>query len=299
MDQDAIPTLVEVKRSSDTRLRREVVGQMLDYAANSVVYWPVEDIRSSFENTCKNDNIEPEQFLQDFLGEEEPEKYWERVHANLRAGKIRMLFVADEIPPELQRVVEYLNSQMDPAEVLAVEIKQFVGQGLKTLVPRVIGHALAKQQKRSRESKQWDESSFMERLMSQKGEAELSVAQKVLEWAKSKGVNTWWGKGATEGTFFPMPEHNGEQYWTFSVSTGGRVRVQFGMIKKHPPFDDQEKRIELLKRLNEIPGVELPADSIEVYPAFPLSVLFKKDYLEQFLSIFDWYIEEVKHQDEF
>ena len=28
------PTLVEVKRSSDTRIRREVVGQMLDYAAN-------------------------------------------------------------------------------------------------------------------------------------------------------------------------------------------------------------------------------------------------------------------------
>lgn len=29
LDQDAIPTLVEVKRSSDTRIRREVVGQML------------------------------------------------------------------------------------------------------------------------------------------------------------------------------------------------------------------------------------------------------------------------------
>jgi hypothetical protein len=42
LDQDAVPTLVEVKRSSDTRIRREVVGQMLDYAANAVVYWPVE-----------------------------------------------------------------------------------------------------------------------------------------------------------------------------------------------------------------------------------------------------------------
>ena len=36
LDQDGVPTLVEVKRSSDTRLRREVVGQMLDYAANGV-----------------------------------------------------------------------------------------------------------------------------------------------------------------------------------------------------------------------------------------------------------------------
>src|SRR5713101_5291446 len=37
IDGDGVPTLVEVKRSSDTRIRREVVGQMLEYAANAVV----------------------------------------------------------------------------------------------------------------------------------------------------------------------------------------------------------------------------------------------------------------------
>jgi hypothetical protein len=46
LDQDAIPTLVEVKRSSDTRIRREVIGQMLDYAANAVVYWPIDTLRA-------------------------------------------------------------------------------------------------------------------------------------------------------------------------------------------------------------------------------------------------------------
>jgi hypothetical protein len=30
LDQDGVPTLVEVKRSTDTRIRREVVAQMLD-----------------------------------------------------------------------------------------------------------------------------------------------------------------------------------------------------------------------------------------------------------------------------
>ena len=40
LDQDGVPTLVEVKRASDTRGRREVVAQMLDYAANGVAYWP-------------------------------------------------------------------------------------------------------------------------------------------------------------------------------------------------------------------------------------------------------------------
>lgn len=44
LDQDGIPTLIEVKRSSDTRIRREVVGQILDYAANAVMYWPVDHL---------------------------------------------------------------------------------------------------------------------------------------------------------------------------------------------------------------------------------------------------------------
>ena len=42
LDQDGIPTLVEVKRASDTRIRREVVGQMFDYAANALLHWPLE-----------------------------------------------------------------------------------------------------------------------------------------------------------------------------------------------------------------------------------------------------------------
>lgn len=52
LDQDGIPTLVEVKRSCDTRIRREVVGQMLDYAANAVVYFSVDTIRAKFEINC-------------------------------------------------------------------------------------------------------------------------------------------------------------------------------------------------------------------------------------------------------
>jgi hypothetical protein len=50
------------------------------------------------------------------------------------------VFVSDLIPPELRRVIEFLNERMSPTEVVGVEIKQYVGQGnLTTLVPRVVG----------------------------------------------------------------------------------------------------------------------------------------------------------------
>jgi hypothetical protein len=113
LDQEGIPTLVEVKRGTDSRIRREVVGQMLDYAANCVVYWPVEELRARFETRCAEDAEDPAETFIGFLGPEaDVEAFWGQVRTNLQAGKVRMLFVADRIPTELRRVVEFLNGQM-------------------------------------------------------------------------------------------------------------------------------------------------------------------------------------------
>jgi hypothetical protein len=107
---------------------------MLDYAANAVAYWPVEEIKAKFENRCKDDELEADAELANLLGDaQDISTFWQRVKTNLQAGRVRLIFIADEIPPELRRVVEFLNSQMDPAEVIAIEVNQFVGENLKTL----------------------------------------------------------------------------------------------------------------------------------------------------------------------
>ena len=61
-------TLIEVKRSTDTRIRREVVGQMLDYAANAVSYWSVDTIKSLYEVRCEKESVDFEQTLESHLG---------------------------------------------------------------------------------------------------------------------------------------------------------------------------------------------------------------------------------------
>ena len=66
------------------------------------------------------------------------------VSTNLEARRLRLLFVADDIPDPLERVVEFLNRQMPNIEVLAVEIKQFRGKLTQALVPRVIGKTAGK-----------------------------------------------------------------------------------------------------------------------------------------------------------
>ena len=153
IDQDSVPTIVEVKRSSDTRIRREVVGQMLDYAANAVVYWPIERLRGFFETTCEAAGREPDDVVLELVGEGgDVEAFWETAQTNLRAGKVRLVFVADVIPPELRRVIEFLNTQMSPADVLGIEVRQYVGQGLTTLVPAVVGQTEEALQRKGRRS---------------------------------------------------------------------------------------------------------------------------------------------------
>ncbi|MGW2768091.1 hypothetical protein [Streptomyces sp. NPDC001275] len=140
VDADGVPTLVEVKRASDTRIRREVVGQMLDYAANGARYWPGALLQRSFEETCVADGRPVEEAYGEFLGDRSPQDFWATVEERLAAGQMRLLFVADRIPLELRAIVEFLNRQMRLTDVYAVELTQYRGNGdLRVLVPRVHG----------------------------------------------------------------------------------------------------------------------------------------------------------------
>ena len=139
LDQDARPTLVEVKRGSNRQVRREIVGQMQDCAATADSAWSERNIRQAFEESQTEHDEVISKLLQD---DDEPDidAFWERVATNLEANRLRLLFVADEIPLELERVVKFLNEQTrDNLEILAVEVKQFPGKFGDALVSRVIG----------------------------------------------------------------------------------------------------------------------------------------------------------------
>lgn len=52
MTCDGVPVLVEIKRASDTCIRREVVGQLIDYAAGAHAHWAAGTIAASFARTA-------------------------------------------------------------------------------------------------------------------------------------------------------------------------------------------------------------------------------------------------------
>jgi hypothetical protein len=271
VDKEGVPTLVEVKRSSDTRIRREVVGQMLDYAANAIVYWPIEMIRSKFEITCDKQGKNSIQVIAEFLGgdpsdDASQEAFWNLVKTNLQAGKVRLVFLADKIPTELQRIVEFLNRQMDPAEVIAIELRQYVAEGFKTLVPRVLGQT-AVPPPPTGERRHWDEASFFANAREKQGlgEQQLAAVQKLYEFSKKHADELTWGTGKTRGSFNPKFQHISNKS-LYSVYSDGTLSLNFGWL-------DDEKASEYRETLSrEFPRITgLTISNGGPYPVVPIS----------------------------
>jgi hypothetical protein len=262
VDQEGVPTFVECKRSSDTRIRREVIGQMLDYAANAIEYWPTERLRQSAAETAQKAGHDLDDLVLSLINlsdevdtEEAVEGFWQSVETNLRDGRLRLLFVSDRIPSELRRVVEFLNNQMDRTEVLAIEVKQYTGGDKTALVPRVLGLSeIAKQKKEStrkpRRSTPWTESEFLEDLRSRSlQETRVAVIEELLEVAKKLQANGLvtisWGRGTEVGSF--SIKQSGNNYLTgWSNAT---MQLQMGSWK-HPEQIKSQLAAELGKKLN-------------------------------------------------
>jgi hypothetical protein len=135
LDQEAVPTLIETKRGTNREGRREVVAQMLDYAANAAGQWDADKLESWTQSRLEKEGRRIGEVLAEFEhSASSDDDFWEQAEQNLRDGKVRLIFVSDEIPTELQRIVEYMNERMTPTEVLAAEVRQYVSSEGKSIV---------------------------------------------------------------------------------------------------------------------------------------------------------------------
>jgi len=251
LDQDAIPTLVEVKRSTDTRIRREVVGQMLDYAANLASNVSAERIRQMYEISLAED-AEPGEQLSRLLGVGvNADDYWRRLSDNIAASKMRLVFLADEFPPELKRIVEFLNRQMSQTDVFAVEVRQYVSPGgtHRTLVPRLVGKVETKSAatQGAGPGPRWTRQRFEEALATEDTEA-IPTIRRLIQFAASlTGRDVEWGMGRERGSFTARLVRIGHRLSLFSVYTTDELSINIGwsyqtLARLDPDFTDRIRR---------------------------------------------------------
>ncbi len=231
LDQDGIPTIIEVKRSQSSEIRREIVGQILDYAANFSATWNAEALQSRFESECEKAGTDPEEKLENFLRElRTSEEYWMEVQDNIDQGRLRLIFAADYIPQELRKIAEFLNASMTNIEVYAVEIPQFKSakEGIRVLVPYLYGQTVKTRETKSKRTRQqrWDKKSFWNALNEMADEETVFTMRALLDWSRIHAEDTKWGSGENP-SFWPVVKVDGKDTGLFYVTfdTMGRKGI--------------------------------------------------------------------------
>lgn len=282
LDHEAVPVLVEVKRASDTRIRREVVAQMLDYAANAAANWPVSYLEEKVAQAAEQQGTSVEEYLAP-VAQDGPEAFWRDVAQNLKAGRVRLMFVADVIPESLERIIDFLNEQMSPAEVLGVEVRKYEAGGHLAYVPRLVGRTSdAVAAKSSRPGTRWTKETFVEWATVNCSGPEAALVERVLEHAQTFGAGKRlaWGSGVSAGVggWYDL-DGRPSGCWTLNLGDGAKLRphlvVYFGDILK---FSDADHVAQFADVLADIPAAkamvaQARADGWKRWPSFSLAEL--------------------------
>ena|SRR3990172_6906778 len=301
VDQDAVPTLVEVKRSSNAQIRREVVGQMLDYAANMAAHWPPDGMQSLFLKRI-GDGDDPAAMVLNLLEPTEAEgdldvvgTFWARATENLRARHLRLVFVADAIPTELQRIVEFLNESMPEVEVLAVEVRNFIAEGRRILVPRVIGRTsraddIKEASRTDSVRRDWSVDDLLDAAEIFGGADARTLLTEGVQWALGDGRGLTLGHGKYGPLYLRVSLGDGTTVEIVAIDARGKVEVQFNRLVAHRPFEDADMRIAMTRRLNKLPGVSLD-EQLAVRASWPhitLDKLTLPTARRTFFEVLDW-----------
>jgi len=287
LDRSGVPVLVEVKRASDTRARREVVAQMLDYAANGVAYWPIDRLQQAYRETSAAMGKNADERLTEFLNGGDAETYWRQVEANLRSGRVRMVFVADKIAKELRRIVEFLNEQMRPAEVLAIEVEQFTNEnGMRTLVPRLLGDTERAQASKSVSSikEPISDEQWLAELENSRGEKIKAVAAQVLDWFKANGFQAEISN-SQDSFSIRISCPDGKNRYPFFIRRTGNLETSLQHLKEDPAYAGDEARTALLAELKALPGVNISTTKITGWPPIPLEDIARPEVWQAFQAI--------------
>lgn len=236
-----------------------------------MLHWPAEKLWERFDAAHEKSEATAVEALTEHLGpDQSPDVFWAKVEANIGAGRIRMLFVSARIPPELREVVEFLNIQMRPAEVLAVELRQYQGQELRTLAPIVLGRtqdAIEQKSSIAKPRRQWDEARVLQTIAVRSDFAVTETAKAIIDWMDASASRVLYTDSPTIGAVAAEIDVADNVIMVMRVWTDGTAAIIFNQLMRTSAFAADFARPELAERLNATSNVPIvKADTLEPQP---------------------------------
>ncbi|HEC08826.1 MAG TPA: DUF262 domain-containing protein [Acidimicrobiales bacterium] len=100
------------------------------------------------------------------------------------------------------------------------------------------------------------------------------------------------GRGADTSCFLVTSLTEKSPWPLVLYPVAGNVEVVFQHMARRPPFDDIELRQEFRRRLNTIPGIDLPAAKIALRPSFPITHLADEPVRKQLEEHLAWFFQK-------
>ena len=151
--------------------------------------------------------------------------------------------------------------------MIAIELRQYVGEGVTTLVPRVLGQTAMAIQKKTPgvgERKQWDEASFFADAENQGlSKSQIAVVRKLYDFSMNRCNDIGWGTGKSRGSFNPKFRHICIRS-PYSVYSDGEVMLNLKWLNDETATKYRDR---LKAEIAKIPSISL---SDALFPTIPL-----------------------------
>ncbi|MGB9693379.1 MAG: hypothetical protein ACPLYF_00885, partial [Fervidobacterium sp.] len=248
LDQNYVLMVVEVKRAESIDLRRKIIGQGIEYAANLVIEWTTGEIVSKARNYWAEKGKDLLEVINTTFEPEEPIK-----DDNLLIQKVQekienlhIIFAADgPFPNELKAAIEFLNKNLKSIRVYGLEVRYFGEEkGAQIITPLLIGRTAEAEAGKPTIGKKWTEEMFLSELKKQceDDSDKIRVVKELLKFSKDEGSKNPFEKSPSVlGNFnFYIREEN-KDYALFSVYASGNI--YFYGLQKRDRFGENLKEI--------------------------------------------------------
>jgi hypothetical protein len=286
VDRSASLVVIELKRDDDGHMEL----QALRYAAmiSPLAFDRVAAIYQAFAER-EGEDVDARERLVEFLG-------FDTEDAEPVISDVRIVLVASEFSRELTTTVLWLNER--GMDIRCVRLRPYrVGPLLLADVQQLIPlpeaeeYQVSLREKRRQAARSTRPKSTVEEILARLEPGDRRAAEELCRWVDAFGPE--WRSGASG--FSPVLILGGGDRRFFRIREDGALVIRFDSLASSPPFDREEMREELRRRLNAIDGVAL--DRVRGRPNLPLRLLLAPGAMEALQGAFRWAIDEVARHD--
>lgn len=262
VDNDGEIYLVECKLATNPQIRREVIGQILEYAS---YLWELsyEDFDTLFVKR-KGETLKA-LLTGTAIEGWEFETFRDAITENLKAGNFHLIIAVDEMNEQLEEIIGFLRKRGAGVRLQAIELERYVEDDAEILVPHLHGETFqfpVGEHKRVA----WGSESFFAEAKKKLNEERLTALTRLYEFSKQQTDWLSWGKGTTYGSVSIHIDRISKRS-LYALTTNGHFVANFGQL--HDSDTAMKFRDNLGQKLTKFEGLKVPAKFKDLYLSIP------------------------------